>query len=178
MLSNYLQHQEWPHFPECLYKSSQGPGLWDTEDPGRELPKGKTEYYFCLRNYRGRERNQSFLHFMQDFMFNFFILFYFILPSALLHTFFHVQTLVGMCHFRKDVDSPLLSTSACHTASVRLDYSWGILMSLFILFSFPNIMLQMVSTIEKAGGGKKSFPEKHFKKHCRSLSKPSMSYEG
>ena len=27
MLNNYLQHQEWPHFSECLYKSSQGPGL-------------------------------------------------------------------------------------------------------------------------------------------------------
>lgn len=44
MFNNYLHHQEWSHFPECLYKSSQGPGLRDTEKPGRELPKEKPKY--------------------------------------------------------------------------------------------------------------------------------------
>lgn len=48
MLNNYLQHQEWPHFSDCLYKSSQGPGLRDTEEPGRELPREKNPKVLIL----------------------------------------------------------------------------------------------------------------------------------
>lgn len=112
---------------------------------------------------------------MQDFFFKFFF-FFFILTLALLLTFLHVQTLVGMSNFRKDVGSPLLRMSACHTASARLDYSWGILMSLFILFSFPvaDGLYQW-----KSWRREEEFSWKTLSKNIVApFPKPSMSYEG
>lgn len=89
-----------------------------------------------MRNCRGREKNGSFLHFMQDFF-----LFYFIITSALLHTFLHVQALVGVCHFREEVGFPLLCRSACHAVPPRVDSPQGVLMSLayFVLFSLHHV---------------------------------------
>lgn len=149
MLNNYLQHQEWPHFSECFYKSSQGPGLWATKQPGRELPNEKNpKYYFCLRNIWERERNRSFLHFIQDFKTFLF------LTSALLHTLLHIQAILGVCLCREEVDCLLLCGSVCHTTSDRPDYPQGILMSLcFVCTSFPCTILQKVSASKNAGGG-------------------------
>lgn len=65
MLNNYLHRQEQPHFPECLYKSSQGPGLCDNIRARQKITERKKKS-FCLRNCRERERNGSFPLLMKD----------------------------------------------------------------------------------------------------------------
>lgn len=135
MLNHYLLHQEWPHFSECLYKSSQGPGLWDTKQPGRELPKEKNPKVLILPEEclgKGKKwKPSTFYAGVFSFLF---------WTSALLHTLLHVQALLGVCLFREEVDCLLLCGSVCHTTSDRLDYPQGILMSLyFVLFALHHV---------------------------------------
>lgn len=95
MLNNYLQHQEWPHFPSASIKAAREQVYEIQKSQVQNYQRKKQSINFAsVMLWEGKEMEVFFIYTGVHFPL------FLISTSAPLYIFLHVQALVGVCQGR------------------------------------------------------------------------------